>query len=58
MEHTLLAYDAASAAYFDVFDKNRYDDDHWERLAFKMAENGTISQKFAITDCLVTESDA
>lgn len=58
LEHKMLAYDFDSDEYVDLFDKNRFDDDYWLDQAIFTAENGLLDQKFAIKNCLLTESQS
>jgi hypothetical protein len=56
LDYKLLSYDFSRNLYVDLFDKNRYTDEYWLQQAILMADNGLISQKFVVKDCMVTES--
>jgi len=56
LDYTLLSFDFTSGLYVDLFDKYQYTDEYWLQQAIQMSDDGLISQKFVITDCLVTES--
>ena len=58
LEHILLSYDFERGHYVDVFDKNRYSEEHWVAKAMQTAENGLLHEKFAIKNCHLSASSS